>query len=214
MNILLFTISFFILMTAQGDELNPEVGFCSGPPCCSYETQACSVNDNEALITRSKIVSGSHEFCSKLMSSHWTYLPLDMEHTVPRTEAQKYLPLGDQTTRINPKAGYFDINNDGKAEYLGWIQLYSGAGSGCDVEVFVELNDQRDHIKHSVLSHLLNKHSCREFNRAFKFEGKTYIENRRRHKISGLDYSLPNLLSEVFVIEGESRRSVCTFKLK
>lgn len=201
-------------LSQSADSLDrAQVGYCSGPPCCQYETSSCSERDNRALIGMSRITKGPVPFCSKLMNSHWSYIPLLIDHTVSQEEAREYLPLGDGTTDIASKAGYFDINNDGKNEYLGWLQLYSGAGQGCDVEIFVELNSERSHIKNSTLSKLLSEQSCSDYNRAFRFEGKTYIENRMNIRLEGLDFMFPNILTEVFIIEGESRRSVCTFKL-
>ena len=137
---------------------------------------------------------------------------MNLDHTVSGNEAREYLPIGDRTARIASKAGYFDMNNDGKPEYLGWLQLYSGAGPGCDIEIFVELDEQRTHIKQSVLSSLLKEDSCRTYNRAFRFDGNTYIENRRHIEVSELDFSLPAVLTEISIVEGASRRLVCTFE--
>jgi hypothetical protein len=148
-----------------------------------------------------------------MMKGRWSYIPMLIDHTVAREEVKEYLSTGDGSARISSSAGYFDINNDGKAEYLGWLQLYSGAGRGCDVEIFVELNPERTHLTSSTLSKLLSRHSCEDYNRAFAFEGKIYIENRKTIELEGLDFGLPSVLTEVFIIEGEARRSVCTFEL-
>jgi len=207
----------FFLIFAYGDvaarQEGAQVGYCKGPPCCQYEASSCSEYDNRTLIGMSHITSGPKALCTKIMNSHWSYIPLLIDHTVPQEEAKEYLPIGDRSASIAQKAGYFDINNDGKNEYLGWLQLYSGAGQGCDIEIFVELNSERTHLKNSSLSKLLSDYSCSDYNRAFRFEGKTYIENRRTIEQEDLNFGLPSILTEVFIIEGESKRVVCTFEL-
>jgi hypothetical protein len=212
--------AFFVVLVlafssanALSEQNSGEVGYCAGPPCCTYEGTACSAEDNAALVYKSRIVDGQEAFCSKLMASRWTYLPLDHSHTVSQEEVQAYLRIRGGTPSMESNVGYFDINNDGKPEYLGWIQLYSGAGSGCDVEIFVELDDQRAHIRRSQLSSLLAATTCRDYNRAFVFDGRTYIENRKTVDAPYLHYSLPSVLTEVFIIEGHSRRSVCKYHL-
>lgn len=210
-----YIAAIFLILASSNvtSEENGPVGYCSGPPCCQYQTSSCSEHDNRALISMSRITNGPMAFCSKLMNSQWSYIPLLLDHTISQKEASEYRLIRSGITSIASKAGYFDINNDGKKEYLGWLQVYSGAGQGCDVEVFVELSPDRAHLKRSTLSKLLSEHSCRSYNRAFKFGEKTYIENRRVIKLEALDFMLPSILTEVFIIEGESKRSVCTFQL-
>lgn len=215
---LLITILFFFSNSSLLHASNLH-GFCEVGPCCSYDaTEECVANDKKFLIGKTKIISGSKDFCYRLMNSHWSYLPLDLEHSITRKESQEYLDLGDGSTTIYEKAGYFDINNDGEKEYIGWIQLHSGAGQGCDMEIFVELNEEKSHIKNSKLSDILKMYnsqglpSCREYNRAFEFEGKTYIENRRTFEVENLDFMFPSTLSQVYIINENSRNTVCEFK--
>lgn len=193
-------------------------GFCVQGSASKYNGQKqCSEIDEKFIISKTKIINGSKEFCSRLMNSHWSYLPLDLDHSVPREEVKKYFTFSSEAD-IYPKAGYFDINNDGTKEYIGWIQLYSGSGQGCTMEIFVELDDQKTHIKNSDLSDVLKIYSpqglpsCREYNRAFEFEGKIYIENRRNLRLDSLEYSRPSTLSKVYIINGNSRKTVCEFK--
>jgi hypothetical protein len=202
----------FVAATAASEE-PASVGFCASSPCCRYEASSCSEGNTSALIARSRIASGQEQFCAKLRSSQWTYLPLNVDHEVTREEANEYFPLRGAQTEIAPKAGHFDIDNDGKPEYLAWLSAYSGAGQGCDVEQFAELDQERAHIKRGALSDLLSYDSCSTYNRAFEYEGKTFIENRMTIRFDGIRDILPHVLTEVFILEGGARRSVCTFEL-
>lgn len=190
-----------------------EVGYCAGPPCCRYEGSRCSERDNRALIAMSRIVSGSKTFCSSLMNAHWSYLPLELDHTVTSQRANEYFSVRGASTEIAAKAGHFDINNDGNPEYLAWLSAYSGAGQGCDVEIYAELNKDRTDFERSTLSTLLGQHSCRDYHRAFRFENKTYIENRRIIEQESLDFMFPSVLTEVHLLEGQNRHTVCKFAL-
>lgn len=204
---------FLFLCSPAGGEESAVVGYCAGPPCCEYERSSCSQSDTQLLIARSRIVSGSMEFCSKLLNSQWKYLPLSVDHTVTKAEAGDYLSLRGASTAIAPKAGHFDIDNDGQTENLAWLSAYSGAGSGCDVEMFVELNRERSHITNSALSALLSNNSCETYHRAFRFDDRTYIENRRTVEFDGIDFMFPSVLTEIFILEGGVKHSVCTFAL-
>jgi hypothetical protein len=141
--------------------------------------------DNQRLIDKSRVVSGNKGFCTGLMNSHWRYLPLSESHTVTKDEASEFLALRGSGTDIDPHAGFFDINNDGKPEHLGRVSAYSGAGQGCDVEEFVEMNSERTHLVPSALTKLLEYKQCETYERAFLFDGKTYIENRRILSLNG-----------------------------
>jgi uncharacterized protein YecT (DUF1311 family) len=189
------------------------VGYCAGPPCCSYERSSCSEADNQRLIERSRIVSGERTFCTRLMKSHWKYYPLSESHTVTEEEASDFLSLRGARTNIAEQAGSFDINNDGRVENLAWVTAYSGAGQGCNVEMYVEMNSDRTHLIPSALTKLLGYENCETYQRAFPFEGRTYIENRQTLKLEQMDFMFPDVLTEVFVIEGEKKRSVCNFSL-
>ena len=216
---LLITILFFFSNSPLLHASNIH-GFCKQGRGGLYDTkEECSKSDQQFLINKTKITSGPKEFCSRLMNSYWSYLPLDLGHSIARKESQEYLDLGDGSATIYEKAGYFDINNDGKKEYIGWIQLHSGAGQGCDMEIFAELNEEKTHIKNSKLSGILkmyNSHSfpsCREYNRAFEFEGKTYIENRRTFDIENFEY-YAETLSKVYLVNKNSLKTICEFKTK
>ena len=202
-----------IVVTAFADEPAGPVGYCAGPPCCNYQHQSCSASDNATLIAQSKIVKGDRKICTALMKGQWNYLPLDRGHTVSSDEAKKFLKLRGSSTDVWPKAGFFDINNDGKPEYLVWMAAASGAGEGCDIEMYAEVDSSLSHILDSPLTQLLGANQCATYQRAFRFKGKTYIENRRDIHSYGLMFSLPSILTEVFIIEGRNKRSVCTFDL-
>ncbi len=210
-------MSSFSLESVISQEGGSLVGYCAGPPCCQYQSEGCSKADEGALIARSKVVSGPNEFCVEIMNSHWSYIPMELHHTVPREEAEKYLNSmvghNDGSGDIAPESGRFDINNDGKLENIGWLQLYSGAGQGCDVEVFVELNEDSSNIKKSHLSEILSANGCYVYNRAFNFNGKNYIENRRTTEGERLDHPLTTVLTEIFIIENNSRHSVCKYEM-
>jgi len=165
------------LSQANSNNLGTEVGICAGPPCCTYERPSCSASDTQSLIASNRVVKGNTEFCTRLMKSQWHYLPLTLDHTVKEDEAQEFLSLRGASTDIWPQAGYFDINNDGKPEYLAWLTAYSGAGQGCDIETYVEMNSERSHLLNSPLTTLLSSNECETYQRAFQFENKIYIEN-------------------------------------
>jgi hypothetical protein len=202
------------ILPALADEPSSPVGYCAGPPCCSYERSSCSAGDSAALIAQSEVAAGDKPFCAALMKSQWSYLPLDRAHTVSKDDAQDLLSLPGALTDIWPKAGYFDINNDGKPEYLVWMTAYSGAGQGCDIEMYAEADSSLSHIVHSPLTQLLAENRCETYQRAFHFAGKVYIENRRTVSRSDLHFGLPSILTEVYLIEGLKRHSVCTFVLR
>lgn len=202
------------ILSVAADEPSGPVGYCAGPPCCSYERSSCSASDNAALIAQSEIARGDKPFCATLMKSQWRYLPLDRAHTVSKEDAQDVLSLRGASTDIWPKAGYFDINNDGKPEYLIWVTAYSGAGQGCDIEMYAEADSSLSHIVHSPLTQLLADNRCETYQRAFRFAGKVYIENRRTVSRPDLNFGLPSILSEVYIIERLKRHSVCTFVLR
>ena len=187
------------------------VSYCSGGVSDDNIVRGCSVADNQRLIDESRVVSGDKGFCTRLMNSHWRYLPLAETHTVTKDEANEFLELRGADTDIDPHAGFFDINNDGKPEHLARITAYSGAGQGCDVEEYVEMNAERTHLVPSTLTKLLEYKKCETYERAFLFDGKTYIENRRILSLKEVPSILPNVLSEVWIIEGNKKRSVCNF---
>jgi hypothetical protein len=208
-------LSILVTAVADEDERTGPVGYCAGPPCCNYEHQSCSESDNATLIAQSKIVKGNRKLCTALMKTHWNYLPLDRAHTVSSDEAAKFLALRGATTDIWPKAGYFDINNDGKPEYLVWMTAYSGAGQGCDIEMYAEVDGSLSRILDSPLTKLLADNTCRTYQRAFRFGGKVYIENRRTLNYrEDLMFLLPSVLTEIYIIEGHKKRSVCRFDLR
>jgi len=109
-------------------------------------------------------------------------------------------------------AGYFDINNDGTPENIGWIKAYSGAGSGCDIERFVQLDPERTSIANTKLTALLGEAVCSDYHRAFRYKGKTYLENRRIKRLPS--YAYVDLLKQVIALEGDSRRVVCEYAYK
>ncbi len=211
---ILITLATCIFWFAPTQSNGAQVGYCAGPPLAQYEHASCSTHDNDALIAKSRVVSGSPNFCARLMKSHWSYFPLDLDQTVTRDEAQQFLSVGGALAVTDPNAGFFDINNDGHPEYLGRLQDYSGAGQGCDIEIFVEMNPERTHLQRSALSALLGTDTkCGNYPRPFRYENKTYIENRKIVKMRSLNFMLPNVLTEVYIFEGNKRRSVCTFAL-
>ena len=122
------------------------VGYCSGGVGDDNIARACSVADNQRLIDESRVVSGDKGFCTRLMNSHWHYWPLAETHTVTEDEASEFLELRGSHMDIDPHAGFFDIDNDGKPEHLTRISSYSGAGQGCDVEEYVEMSRRNGHI--------------------------------------------------------------------
>ena len=202
------------LVTASADEPGGPVGYCAGPPCCEYEHQSCSASDNAALIATSKIVNGDRKLCSSIMKSRWNYLPLDRDHSVTLDDVTKVFDLPAAYPTIWPKVGYFDIDNDGRPEYLAWISAFSTAGPGCDIQRYIEVDRTRSTIADSPLNKVLGDNKCGTYQRAFRFRGKTYIENRNISEHPELDFRLPNVLTEIYIIEGRKKRLVCAYALR
>jgi len=202
------------LVSAASEAPSGPVGYCAGPPCCTYERSSCSARDNGALLAQSEVAAGDKRFCGTLMKSQWNYLPMDRPHTITGEEATDVLSLPGASTDLWPRAGYFDIDNDGKPENLVWMTAYSGAGQGCDIEMYAEADASLSHIVQSPLTKLLAENRCETYQRAFQYSGKIYLENRRTIRRPDLEFALPSVLTEVYIIEGLRRRSVCSFVLR
>lgn len=61
---------------------------------------------------------------------------------------------------------------------------------------------------------MLANNECGTYQRAFRFGGKTYIENRKTVRRGDLMFLLPAVLTEIYIVEGRKKRSVCTFDLR
>jgi hypothetical protein len=130
----LLALGLSATIAAAAGEPAELVGYCAGNAVDPYKSQSCSAADNATLIAQSRIVKGNHNLCAALMNNHWSYLPLDRSHSITNEEAEKYLGTG---TVIWPNAGYFDMNNDGKPEYLVWMYLHHAGRAACDIEAFL-----------------------------------------------------------------------------
>ncbi len=186
--------------------------YCMVGPVGDYiKKRVCTSEETNYVIAHTRIVQGDQKFCRKLLTEEYTLLDLDLDHSVSEEDATKYLDLRGATTEVYPLAGRFDINNDGKPENIGWIKAYSGAGSGCDIERFVQLDSERARILNTKLTALLGITSCSSYHRAFRHQGRTYLENRR---IARLPSAYVDLLKEVIALDGNTRSLVCRYAYK
>jgi len=182
---------------------------CMHGPVGEYIKEPCTVEETKYVLARTRVANGDQTFCRTLLTAEYTLIDLYLPHSILVDEAKAYLSLRGGDTEIYPFAGFFDVNNDGKPESIGWIKAYSGAGSGCDVERFVELDSERAHIVDTKLTALLGEHNCRDYYRAFRYQGKTYIENRQIRRLP--TYAFVDMLKEVLELNRSTRRSVCLF---
>lgn len=193
---------------ASPDQLR--TGYCMGGPVSEYIKKPCTKEDTEYVLARTKVVKGDKKFCSSLLTAEFTLFDLYLPHSVSEEEVKTHLQIPGGEASIYRLAGRFDINNDGKPENIGWIAVYSGAGSGCDIQRFVELDSKRAHIMKSDLTSLLaGESSCRDYYRAFRHRGKTYLENRQTRRLP--HHAYVNLLKDVVELRGNERRNVCQF---
>jgi hypothetical protein len=180
-----------------------------GPVGDYIKKKPCTAEEAEYVAARTRVVQGDQVYCRALLTTEYTLIDLHLPHSVSAEEAKTYLDLRGAETEIYPLAGYFDINNDGKPENIGWLKAYSGAGSGCGIERFVQLDSKRAHIANTKLTALLGVNTCRDYYRAFQFQGRTYLENRRIKRLP--TYAFVDLLKDVVELDGYTRRSVCRF---
>lgn len=184
--------------------------YCMHGPVGEYiKKSRCTPEETDYVVSRTRVVRGDQDFCSALLTSEYTLIDLDLPHSVSEEDATNYLNLRGATTEVYPMAGHFDINNDGKPENIGWLKAYSGAGSGCDVERFVQLDSKRARIANTKLTALLGATTCSDYYRAFRYQGKIYLENRRIKRLPS--YAFVDLLKEVIALEGGTRRVVCRY---
>lgn len=196
-----------IKLRAKPEELR--TWYCMHGPVGEYIKVPCTTEETKYVLARTRVAKGDQTFCRSLLTKEYTLIDLYLPHSISADEAKTYLNLRGGDTEIYPYAGFFDINNDGKPENIGWIKAYSGAGGGCDVERFVELDSERAHIADTKLTALLGEHNCRNYYRAFRYQGKTYLENRQIKRLP--TYAFVDMLKEVLELNGSIRRSVCLF---
>ena len=192
--------------------LSPEYynqGYCMQGAVGQYIQESCPAGETKNAVSRTKVTMGNQAFCRALLASEYTLIDLSLPHSISADEAGTHLQLRAAVTEIYEHAGYFDINNDGKPENIGWIKAYSGAGSGCGVEQYVQLDQKRAHIADTTLTATLSEHNCSDYYRAVRYQGKTYLVNHRTVHIPS--YGYVGLLTEVLILNGNKRRSVCRF---
>lgn len=185
------------------------MGYCTQGAIGQYIHEACPTAITMNVASRTKITGGDQVFCRAFLTSEYTLIDLSLPHSVSVVEAGTCLNLRGATTEIYEHAGYFDINNDGKPENIGWIKAYSGAGSGCDVEQYVQLDQKRAHIADTTLTSILGEHNCSNYSRAVRYQGRTYLLNSRTVHIQ--TYGFVGLLTEVSILNGDKLTSVCRF---
>lgn len=196
---------------ATPDQLR--TGYCMHGPVGEYiKKSRCTPEETDYVVSRTRIVGGNQTFCGALLTAEYTLIDLNLSHSVSEEDAANYLSLRGATTEVYPMAGRFDVNNDGTPENIGWIKAYSGAGSGCDVERFVQLDSKRARIANTKLTALLGATTCSDYYRAFRYKGKTYLENRRIKRLPS--YAYVDLIREVIALEGDARRVVCRYAYK
>jgi hypothetical protein len=185
--------------------------YCMLGPSGDYIQKPCTKEDTEYAVARTRVARGDKKVCGSFLTAEYTLLDLYLPHSVPGHEARTYLQRPGGDSALYPYAGHLDINNDGKREYIGWLTMYSSAGRGCDVQQFVQLDASRTHIARTALTTLLAENTCGDYYRAFRYQGKTYLEIRRIERLHSYSVSL---LKYVVELKGDLRRYVCVFEYK
>jgi hypothetical protein len=181
--------------------------------CMANWSEPCRAGLSASLLARLTVKQGNRQFCERLKRGKWQYVKHDVPHFVPPEEARKYLTSvaatgrTDRSGRFSEMAAYVDINNDGTQEYVVLGTLYSGAASGCDVEIYVPLDETRTKIQYGPLASVLSQNDCRTLQRAINYEGKVYLETRSF-------YEDVSILHKIVSVVGNSTRLACEFRLR
>ncbi len=191
---------------------NTTLGVCGQRSKCDTELA-------EIIIERA-VISGEQKLCKSFLNSYLTYFTLDESksfHTEPIFSSTR------ERLHISKGSLSIDINNDLQKERLIQIGMYSGRGTGCDQEYLQQTNSNLTAIEKNKLNSLLSPSSCKDYVLPFEHNGIIYLENRSRlydwgdfSDIDPKEYDTSNfyLLTEVHLIDKDSRSKVCGFKYK
>lgn len=155
------------------------------PAYVSYVTPSnkefivCEFN-NDVLPIVSFAEEGYGSICDEVLANKGDNLsPVSFEKP-----AKEPNPLPENSWEQIESSGLFDINNDGKKEWLAEVRITSGAGRGCDANRFVFVGKDGNLLLESFEQRQLDlmqgefSISCGNVrNRLLQIRGKTYLES-------------------------------------
>jgi uncharacterized protein len=176
-----------------------------------HNLRPCARPSNDHILNAVQVLNGNRAFCEQYLHAQYESINLSLPHSVTQTEAREYVHSlvgrGDGSGDVHPRAARIDLNNDGVPERVTWISMYSGAGRGCDVEFYVEL-DRAGKIKRDGISPLLKPTQCGDRFRAINYGGKAYLEKRT---LATSVEGYVDVTQELIAVERRRSRSVCKF---
>jgi hypothetical protein len=157
-------------------------------------------------------VQGSAPFCRELLNTTFEYVDFNLPHGLSDKDLGRVLDRS--LLEVGSHAGRADFNNDGKTEILLPVTARAWNSRTCDIPLFVEVNSTLTQFMRGPLDKLLApSDSCPAVFAPFRHKSTTYFETRRRfsacpyyNSCFGFD-----LLTEVHLVDGLTRKTVCTF---
>jgi len=176
----------------------------------THDMRPCAQPSNEHIVNATQVVKGDVNFCSRYLRDQYQGINLSLQHSVTQMEAREYVRSivgGDGSGDVHPSAAVIDLNNDGVPERVTWISMYSGAGRGCDVEFYVEI-DGTGKLRNGGLSSVLKPSRCGDRFRAIRYQGIVYLEKRTKaESVEGY----VDVTEELRRIQQGRSRLVCKF---
>jgi hypothetical protein len=136
----------------------------------------------------------------------------NLEYAVFDKPPNEPKPLAEDSWRRLEKSGLVDINNDGRKEWVAEISITSGAGRGCDANIYSLLNKEGVLSESVPEKHLLDEMqgeisdiSCgRLSNRLLQIGGKVYFERN----VGNNDY----FQHALFLSSGSDVKKICSYQ--
>ena len=179
---------------------------------CTQSDAPCHDDIANKWRARAKIELGDRTFCSRLLRATFQYIDFETStrFSTSETSAFVHAVTGEaRLTRQDANIARVDIDNDRKPEVI--LEIFTAGPNyrSCDYPVYVQLQEDEEHLRQASLNSLMRSpSSCPVSFAPFRYQGKTYFEVR--------DWSLfartgVKLLTQVFMINGEAREWVCEF---